>query len=331
MRVALASEGWPPYPSDTSMFAQSQVTLEALQLNGVDVFPLPLRTNRSDRVGGLVRPLLRRTFGKYSVPNGSLVHQITQNTLRGVDVVTLHDLSPFHEGGLANVFFRQQIRVAVRRAKRLVFTTEWSLREAARRFPRHGPKARVVPEPVRTPSPGMGPVEYDALWIGRNSPNKDLPMYLELARRFPERRFALRSSKSPGRAALDAEVAGILGRARNVVSIPRQTEEGLDRLYRSAPVLVATSRYEGFHLPAVESYLRGGKLVLPRIEPFTEIYPPDAVFWYSPEQGIESLVAAFREALEAPPRPPDPGLSARVSPSHVGSVLREIYEELQPR
>lgn len=327
VRVAVASEAWP-LPADTSMFTYGRDTLEALRANGVDAFPLALSSSRGARIGGLLLPLLRRTFGRYHVPSGTLVHQVTPNTLRGVDVVTIQDFSPFYETRVPDAFFRNQIRVAFRRAQRVVLTTDWSRRDAVERFPQYRDKFRVVPVPLRTPPPGIGPVEYDALWIGRSSPNKDLPLYVELAARFPTLRFAVRSSKSPGRDAYDREVRELLGRTKNVVEVPRQTEEGFDRLLRASPILVVTSRYEGFHIPAMEAYLRGAKLVLPRIEPFLEIYPNDAVFWYASAAGVEPLATAFEEARKSPFRPPDREVVDRVSLGRVGRSLKEIYSEI---
>lgn len=328
MRVALASEGWPPYPSDTSMFAISRDTLAAVRAAGVDAYPLSLASNRGARVGGLLRPLWRRTVGRYRVPPGTIVHQLTQNTLRDVDIVTIHDLAPFYETRGIDAFFRQQVRVAFRRARRIVLTTEACRRDVTERFPEHREKLRVVPVPLPTPPPGIGPVRFDALWVGRNSPNKDLPAYLALAARFPARRFALRSSRSPGREALDRHVETLLARTRNVEVVPRQSEEGLDRLYRSAPILVVTSQYEGFHIPAMEAYLRGMKLVLPQREPFVELYPDRCAFFYPPEAGAAGLAQAFDRALAAPLVAPDSAIVDRVSLARVGQRLRAVYEEL---
>lgn len=335
MRVAIATDSWPPYPVDTSIYSVTRDTLEALRRNGVDAVPYPINTHRGARVGGLVRPYLRRTFTRYKVPPGTIVHQVCHNGLRGCDVVTIQDFYMFYGNArLSDYFFRDSIRVSIRRAKRVVLTTHWSVEEAAKFFPADREKFRVVAVAIPTARPGMGPITYDALWVGRNTPNKDLPLFLQLAARFPDLKFALRYSKSPGRKNLDAYVEQLLrvSPARNNVRlIPRLSEEELDLLFRASEILVVTSNYEGFHIPAMEAYLRGGKIVVPRIPPFPEIYGDRDVFWYDLQGGLEALAAAFRAAKEAPFRSPSPAVADAVSLETVGRKLKAVYEELVGR
>ena len=351
MRVAIASEGYPPYPIDTSMYTHTRDALDAVRRAGVDAFVLALPSNRGARIGGLVRPYLRRKLAGYAGRDGAeVVHHISQDVRRGADVATVHDLYPFYDvdGRTSDAFFREAIRTALKRPARVVVTTEHTRREVAARFPEHAEKLRVVPVPHRTPPPGLAdPVRYDALWVGRNAPNKNLPLYLALAVRYPALRFALRSSRSPDREALDREVAWKLAAARNVAVLPRQSEEGLDALYRSARVLVVTSNYEGFHVPAMEAYVRGARVVLPRIEPYLELYGGEGTvntYWYDPawierpfawdfSRSLANLAAAFEEACANPTatRAPDARVVARVSLESVGWGLKAVYEEVARR
>ena len=347
MKVAIATESWPPYATDTSFYRHTRDVLAAVRLAGLDAYPLALSSNRGAKVGGLVRPYLRRHLGGYAEAGaGDLVHHVTQESRRGVDVVTVHDTYAFHDTRFSDRFFRDAVRLAIRRAKRVVFTTQWSLEEAARRpeFAGMREKFRVVPVPHRTPPAGRseGPARFDAVWIGRNSPNKNLPLYLALAVRHPAHRFAVRSSKSPDREALDREVAWKLAAAQNVASLPRLSDDEMDALYRSTPVLVVTSNFEGFHDPAMEAYVRGAKVVLPRIEPYLELYRGgDAAntYWYEPEwverpfawdfgRSLERLSAAFGEAHAARAGLPDARVVRAVSLEAVGEGLRAVYEEV---
>lgn len=340
MRVAIASEGWPPYPIDTSIYTHTRDALAALKAVGVDAYPIPLPSNRDAKIGGLVRPFLRRALaGYHPEPGTSIVHHVSVDAYRGADVVTVHDLAEFVAAGefarLPDRLHRLSTRAAFRRARRVVVTTEWTALEARRRFGRDGEKARVVPVPHPWAEPGMDrEPRYDALWIGRNSPLKNLPLYLRLAEAYPGLRFALRSAKSPGREGLDHLTDGMLAGLRNVTRLPRLSEEELDRLYRSSPVLVVTSQYEGFHVPAMEAYLRGAKLVLPTIQPFLEIYGGEGggrtpnVYWYDPRGGLTALGGAFWEAHLARAETPSWAVTSKVSPRSVGNALKAVYEEL---
>ena len=327
MRVAIASEAWNN-PKTLVVTIYTSSMMEAARSAGVDAYPLPLVSHYGARVGGLIGPLAQQVFGTYGVAD--LVHQTSLAVRRGVGIATVHDLYPFQGRRLADRFFVWQTAAALRRAKRVVVTTDWMRAEVARVFPKHRGKLRVVPIPhVTPPLDRLGHSEFDALWIGRLAPNKDPALYLRLAAAFPELRFALRGSSSPGRQALEREVESMRRRLPNVVAIPTLSEERKDELYRSVPVLVSTSTYEGFHVPAMEAYVRGTKLALPFIQPYIELYGSEApnVFWYPPRD-LSALISVFRGALAAPWAPPSPTVISKVSYATVGAQLRAIYEEL---
>lgn len=122
----------------------------------------------------------------------------------------------------------------------------------------------------------------------------------------------------------DAWLANTAMLADNLTMLPRQTDEQLVRLYRSAKVYVSTSTYEGWHAPPMEHYLRGGHLVLPRIPPYTEVYPDAAVFYYRPGS-VDDMGRALVEAVEAPLRPPAEAVRKMVSLEGVGRKLLEAY------
>lgn len=344
MRVAIASDGFNAHHVATSTHYYARGILEAACRVGVEAFELPIPCMCGAKVGGRVVPFLRRVFGRYPVHDGALVHHPSEDALRGVDVVTLQDLHQFYDRRLTDRIRAMATRAAVRRAKRIVVTTEWSRRELAARFPEQAAKVRVIPVPFRAPERAerASTPDYDALWVGRNAPNKNLPLYLGLASRFPGLRFAVRASRAAGREALDLEVERALASLPNTTRLPQLREDALDALYRSVPLLVVTSPYEGFHMPAMEAYARGAKLVLPRIEPLAETYGTAVnVFWYEPawvmrplawdfSRSLAALAAAFREARETRVREPEANVLERVSLATVGRQLKAVYEELLP-
>ena len=330
MKVALASQNWSS--PMTSMYSYSTDVLHALRSVGVDASPLPIKSLVGMRVGGLLVPLARRTFLSYPHEDGALVHHIDQDAWRGVDVVTVHDLFPFRDTRFADRFIRSAIRTAVRRARRIVTDSQATLDELAQRFPSatRG-KMQVVPIPHAPVSPERGPTQYDALWIGRNAPNKRLEEYVALAGRFPQSRFAVRWSRSPGRPQANEGLTRAISAAPNIQNFTEFLDEAqMDQLYRQTRVYVSTSTYEGWHIPVMAAYLRGCHIVIPRIEPYLSIYPEPTAFWYDPTSR-PSLDAAFGQALQAPFRPPAAQVVDYVSYQSVGSQLKAVYEQLAPR
>lgn len=326
MKVAIASEAWNN-PKTLGMYLHTRAILEAARSAGVDAYPLPLASHYGARVGGLAGPLFQQLFRGYGVPD--LVHQTSLSVRRGVGVAMVQDLYPFQGRRLADRFFVWQTGTAVRRARRVIVTTEWMRAELARRFPRFEAKFRVIPLPHATPPlDRLPPSGYEALWLGRLAPNKDPGLYLELAAAYPAVRFAMRASPSPGREELAGAVHDRLARLPNVTDVPPFSEEEKDRQYRSTPIFVSTSRYEGFQAPAMEGYLRGMKLVLPTIPPFSELFPAGDpnVFWY--ESGnLASLVETFGRARSADARAPSARVVDSVSFATVGAKLKALYEE----
>lgn len=330
MKVALASQNWSS--PMTSMYSYSNDVLHALRSVGVDAAPLPISSLVGMPVGGLLLPLARRTFLSYPNRDGALVHHIDQDAWRGVDVVTVHDLYPFRDTRFADRFIRSAIRTAVRRARRIVTDSRATMDELAERFPAatRG-KMQVVPIPHAPVTAERRETRYDALWIGRNAPNKRLEEYVALAGRFPRARFAVRWSRSPGRPQANEALTRSISEAPNIQNFTQFLDESqMDELYRSTRIYVSTSTYEGWHIPVMAAYLRGCHIVLPRIEPYLSVYPEPTAFWYDPASR-SSLDEAFEGALSTPFHPPSERVAEYVSYASVGSQLRSVYEELAAR
>lgn len=321
MKVVVGSDGWAG-SRFRSAFTYSNAVLQAARAAGLEAQPYSLPQYYGARFGGLVRPWVRSLLGQYHVEPGTLVHQTTHGAWRGAHVSTVLDDYAFREeGGLPGRFRRSAVRMSVRRARRVVALSAAGARDLGLTFPSYRDKFRWAPVAFEMPAASRLPTSYDALWIGAMGERKNPRAYLLLATQFASRRFAMR---------VHGEVAG-LPIGPNVVLLPPQDD--LETLYRSVPVLVVTSKFEGFHMPAMEAYLRGTNLVLPRMDPFVETYESDEskVFWYQPTGGVASLASAFERALGAPNGPPRAEIARAVSYDSVGQRLRGIYEEAAPR
>ena len=328
MKVVIAAKGWA-YPAN-SMYTYARDLLRAVRAVGVDAEPWTVPSPRGARIGGLVRPWVESHVRRYDVPAGTIVHHTEHDTWRGVDVMTLHDLVMFHDHRFSDNFVRMAVRTSVRRARRVAVYTSWMAGEVLRAGLADSDKLRVVPPPFHVLSTERYPPLYDAFWLGRYAPNKRFEAFVRLVDAFPQRQFAARVSRSPGRPPMSDAVMSSLHRAQHhgyLKMLSVLSEDDLDRVYRSSRTLVVTSDYEGFHLPAMDAYLRGTRVVLPRIEPFVSTYGDvDGVHWYD---GSDSgLRDAFAEAVDSGPFVPSPSIVNAVSYPVVGKALKSVYEEV---
>lgn len=328
MKVVVAAKGWA-YPTN-SMHAYARDVLHAIQSVGVEAEPWVIPSQRGARIGGLVKPFVESHIRRYGAPRGTLVHHTEHDTWRGVDVMTVHDLYMFRDHRLADVFGRMAVRTSVRRAKRVAVHTDWMAGEVVRLGLAHPDKIRVVPHPFHVVSAGRPEPLYDAFWLGRYAPNKRFEQFVRLVAASPERRFAARVSRSPGRPPMSDAMMEVVHRAQHrgyLKMLPVLGEDELDRVYRSSRTLVVTSDYEGFHLPAMDAYLRGTRVVLPHIEPFVSTYGNAVgVHWY--DGSDDGLVEAFDKAVTSGTFVPSPSIVKAVSFPVVGAAFKAMYEEV---
>ncbi len=342
MKVMVAAQGWD-YPG-TSMYTHAREVVKALETAGIEASSYAIHSERGAMIGGLVRPLIRGYLKQYPEHSSDVVvHHTSHDVLRGVDVVTIHDLYPFHydQRVIADRFTQMAIRRACRVAKRVIVTTEQMRREMLATELCGADKIRVIPVPFEAISTsllidGLKPRltdRYDGVWIGRYAPNKNFEQFVRLVWDFPGMKFAARVTQSPGRPFLGYSVGEMVnaGKLLGLLDLlPYLSDDELDHLYRGARVFVVTSTYEGFHAPAMEAYLRGTPLVLPRREPFVSIYgDAEGVFWFD---GTDAdLVKAFRKAHQLGSFTPDSRVVDSVSYSTVGTKLKSVYEEVVRR
>ncbi len=285
------------------------------------------------RRGGVLRPTLQHFLGRFP-DDGDLRHATEPNAaLRGVRVVTFHDLYAFLRSGLMFGLFRAVIRSAARRSDRIV-TLCGPVRDDVGRWLGAGARERtvVIPPPFPAPPAGRGPETYDLLWVGSVDPRKRPDRFLSgiAALKGPRRRVAFLCHRAPGpeTAALEAPFAR--ARARHDIEwIDRNvSEEELDRLYRTSRALVSTSEWEGYHYPVMEAWSRATPVVLPEIPLYRETYGPVAgVHYYDAASGF----GPASEQAVADRFAPDPALLGSVSFPSVGRQLIALYEGLPGR
>lgn len=339
-RVAIASDAWgDPRMQFASTHIYATTILEVARAAGVEAYPLGRNDWRDRRLGGWVGPLLQQLVSDYETSD--VVQETGLCASKGVGVMTVHDLFLLNAHRPEDLISRGELLLSLRRARRVLVTTEFVGTELARRLPWVRPKLARVAFPFKVEPDAREAGDYDGLWVGRIAPNKDPLLYLQLAKALPEYRFAFRGTSSIVWKAYHDRVRQMVEGTPLSTRVSRLgllSMEQRNALYRSVPVIVSTSHQEGFHMPMMEGYLRGMKLVLPHVEPYVETYGPtegrpcDAlnVYWYAPGD-LASLVRAFREAREAPTFAPDPDIVRRTSYAYVGEQLRTLYEEVARR
>lgn len=305
----------------------------ALEAGGPDpVGQLFLANGTEARHGGVLRPAWYQLTHSFP-PDGTIWHATEPSAaLRGVDVVTFHDLYPFTVPGPMFRVFRWVTRRAARRARRIVVQIE-NVRNDVQHFlgSEAWAKTVVVPPPFETPSPGRMADKYDVLWVGSLEGRKRPDWFLQQLTtiRSPRLRVAFLCHRSG--IGSEESVARAFDAARqlhDVEWIGRDLSDGeLDQLYRSAKVLVSSSLVEGYHYPVMEAWSRGTAILVPHSDLYLRIYGSRAgVRYYDP---VQSYVPQLLDLLQAGPFVPDPGLLESVSPPAVGRRLWAVYRELR--
>lgn len=305
--------------------------LEAAGSGPVD--QILLQNGMEARHGGVLRPAWYQLMHKF--PSDGAIWHATEpsSALRGVDVVTFHDLYPFTVSGPMFRIFRSVTRRAARRARRIVVQIE-TVRSDVQRYlgPEAWGKTVVVPPPFVTPAAGRLPDRYDVLWVGSLEGRKRPGWFLQqlAAIRSPRLRVAFLCHRA-GHGS-EEQVTRNFEAAREVHDMEwlsrDLSEEELDQLYRSAKVLVSSSILEGYHYPVMEAWSRGTAVLLPQIDTYVQIYGSrGGVRYYDPAGtfGPELL-----ELLETRPFVPDRALLESISPPAVGHRLWSVYRELSP-
>ncbi|MBX3128476.1 MAG: glycosyltransferase family 4 protein [Polyangiaceae bacterium] len=233
-------------------------------------------------------------------------------------VVTIHDLMWFEAPALASAFlpvrvanglwYRSNIRRAVRGAERVIAISEATRAAMGRVFPDHVNKVHVVhhgidPAVYAAARAGprslldrwLSPAERYSLIVGQGSPYKNhlgmVAAFVEATRDDPAHKLVLVRRFSR----IDRAMSSLLARpdvAARVIAIPSVTDLELLTLYRHAHMFLFASHCEGFGLPALEAMSLGTPVLGSRAPAVAEIAGDAALLAEPSSHG--DLVAKLR-------------------------------------
>jgi glycosyltransferase involved in cell wall biosynthesis len=203
-------------------------------------------------------------------------HYVCPPVLPCPAVVTVHDLIHLRFPSrrrhvLAPLYARVMLRLAVRRAARLIAVSESTRRDLVERLGAPEAHVRVIPNGVAPRfRPADDPARLDAalarlglsrpylLFVGNPLPHKNLPRLLDaFAGLSPSVGPLVVAGVGPAaRGAVEREIAARGLGARVVVPAP-VPHEAMPGLYQGATLLACPSLWEGFGLPALEAMACG--------------------------------------------------------------------------
>jgi glycosyltransferase involved in cell wall biosynthesis len=219
----------------------------------------------------------------------------------GFDTANMPDIGyGYQQGGIR----RAASRWIMRRARRLMTNSEYSLSEIERNTPIPPERVRVVhhgvPDPFGEPP---GEKEREVLTVGAidhtTLVQKGQLPFVEAAAQLPDVRFTFAGKW------LDDSVEQLRARAGdNVRFTGWLSEEDLHATYRRAAVYVQASRHEGFGLAVAEAMLAGCVPVVMNVTAMPEVVGDAGVLIES--HAPDAVAGGVRQALEL-----GPGAAAR--------------------
>jgi glycosyltransferase involved in cell wall biosynthesis len=214
----------------------------------------------------------------------------------GFDTANMPDIGyGYQQGGLR----RAASRWIMRRARRLVTNSEYSLSEIERNTPIPGERVTVIHHGVPDPfGEEPGDKESEALTVGAINHTtlvqKGQVPFVEASRLLPDVRFTFAGKW------LDGSVEELRARAgENLRLTGWLSDEDLHATYRRAAVYVQASRHEGFGLAVAEAMLAGCVPVVMNVTAMPEVVGEAGVLIES--QDPEAVADGVRRALELGP------------------------------
>jgi glycosyltransferase involved in cell wall biosynthesis len=274
-------------------------------------------------------------------------HYVCPPVLPCPAVITVHDLIHLrfpHRRPGATLYARVMLRLAVRRAARLITVSRSTCRDLTTRLGAPAAKIRVIPNGVdpafRPPAGDRAPAATPAglhlaspyfLFVGNPLPHKNLPRLLDAFAGLPEVLGGLVLAGIPERTraavARDCAQRGLETRVTIMAPLP---VEQLAALYQGAQALVCPSLWEGFGLPALEAMACGTPVIAADRGALPEVVG-DAGLLVDP-----TSVDALREAmytlagqasLRAALRVAGPARARAFSWRHVAEATSAVYRE----
>jgi glycosyltransferase involved in cell wall biosynthesis len=208
-------------------------------------------------------------------------HYVCPPLLSCPAVVTIHDLihvrfADWRRRPLAPLYARVMLRLAVRRAARLITVSEATRDDLARWLGVPAGRVRVIPNGVgphfrpaddpaglgaRLGKLGLAPPYW--LFVGNPLPHKNVPRLLDACAGLPATTgpLVLAGVRAAARPALERAIEARALRDRAVI-LPPLPEAELPPLYQGATALALVSLWEGFGLPALEAMACGTPVVV---------------------------------------------------------------------
>jgi glycosyltransferase involved in cell wall biosynthesis len=232
----------------------------------------------------------------FPITLASLLRKPSVMIVGGFDTANMPDIGyGYQQGGLR----RWASRWIMRRARRLVTNSEYSLSEIERNTPIRPARVRVIPHGVPDPFRDEPPAkEREALTVGavnhRTLVQKGQIPFVEASKLLPDVRFTLAGKW------LDGSVDELRARAgENVRFTGWLSDDELHAAYRRAAVYVQASRHEGFGLAVAEAMLAGCVPVVMNVTAMPEVAGNAGVLIDSQEP--TAVAHGIRRALELGP------------------------------
>jgi glycosyltransferase involved in cell wall biosynthesis len=259
-------------------------------------WPNPLAVFRGVRGADLVFGWFASWHTFFPITLAWLLRKPSVMVVGGFDTANMPDIGyGYQQGGLR----RAASRWIMRRARRLVTNSRYSLGEIERNTPIPPERVTVVHHGVPDPfGDEPGTKEHEALTVGaiRHTTlvQKGQIPFVEAARLLPDVRFTFAGKW------LDDSVEELRARAGdNVQFTGWLSDEDLHATYRRAAVYVQASRHEGFGLAVAEAMLAGCVPVVMNVTAMPEVVGDTGVFVES--QAPDDVADGVRRALELGP------------------------------
>jgi glycosyltransferase involved in cell wall biosynthesis len=276
-------------------------------------------------------------------------HYVCPPVLPCPAVVTVHDLIHLrfpvrHRHALAPLYARVMLRLAVRRARRVITVSESTRRDLVERLGVPPDRIRVIPNGVAAhfrpaaDGPALAAALADLgvrapyfLFVGNPLPHKNVSGLLDAFRGLDPAlgRLVLAGIPPPTHARMQALCAarGLDARVRLLAPMPGPT---LARLYQGALAVVCPSLWEGFGLAALEGLACGAPVLAANRGGLPEVIG-DAGLLVEPtdvdalREGMYTL--AVQEPLRAALRVRGPARARAFSWRHVAEATVAVYQE----
>ena len=341
MRVGLAVHGWYHPLSDIDTYISS--IQKALNAVGVPSERIHGRNFPHGTISQLIVPPIVKYFLNYGNKDYDIVHDTRGDSVfKGVYVSSITDLYVYlHMTTLSEKLIRLPLKIfenykrTLKLSKKVIVLNEVIKTEIVSYFGRrYGDKIRVIPPSFDVPQIKENREEkYDVIWIGSSAKRKNLPLFLEAVSNLPSKyKVGLRFNYinkyvSDDFKAINDAIVRLKDGSKTVDMLPpSKSWDALENLYQSSKCLVSTSSYEGFHMPVAEAYLRGVHIILPQNEFYHSIYgDAEGVHYYNSRKDVNSKIL---EAIQYGKFMPERNIVDYLSPNHVGTLLKETYEEV---